>query len=68
MRPTFYRCRTSLPPHAEALIRSRGTSMSTIAQWTATVAFTGATLFLLLGTYFFTKFYWGPAILARIGF
>jgi hypothetical protein len=52
---------------AEALIRSRRTSMSTTAQWTASVAFNGATLFLLLGTYFFTKFYWGPAILARIG-
>jgi hypothetical protein len=52
---------------AEALIRSRRPSMSKTAQWTASVAFNGATLFLVLGTYFFTKFYWGPAILARIG-
>jgi uncharacterized membrane protein len=52
---------------AEALIRAPRASMSTAARWTATTAFTGATLFLVLGTYYFTKFYWGPAILARIG-
>jgi hypothetical protein len=52
---------------AEALIRSRRPAMSKTAQWTASVVFNGATLFLALGTYFFTKFYWGPAILARIG-
>jgi hypothetical protein len=51
----------------EALIRARRGSMSTTARWTATAAFSCATLFLVLGTYFFTKFYWGPAILARIG-
>jgi len=33
----------------------------------ATVTFSGATLFLLLGTYYFTRYSWGPAILARIG-
>jgi len=42
--------------------------MSPTARWAVTAAFTGATAFLVLGTYFFTKFYWGPAILARIGF
>jgi hypothetical protein len=52
---------------AEALIRAPRASLSTAARWTATAAFTGATLFLVLGTYYFTKFYWGPAILARIG-
>ena len=51
----------------EALIRAPRSSMSTTAQWTITVAFAGATSFLVLGTYFFTRFYWGPAILARIG-
>jgi hypothetical protein len=51
----------------EALIRLPRASLSTTARWAATVAFGCATLFLLLGTYFFTKFYWGPAILARIG-
>jgi uncharacterized membrane protein len=29
--------------------------------------FAGATGFLLLGTYYFTKLYWGPAILQRLG-
>jgi hypothetical protein len=51
----------------EALIRAPRSSMSPTARWMATAAFTCATLFLVLGTYFFTKYYWGPAILARIG-
>ena len=51
----------------EALIRAPRASMSTTARWAATAAFSCATLFLVLGTYYFTKFYWGPAILARIG-
>jgi hypothetical protein len=51
----------------EALIRTRRAALSTGARWTATAAFAFATLFLLLGTYQFTRFYWGPAILARIG-
>jgi Predicted membrane protein (DUF2306) len=51
----------------EALIRVPRASLSMTARWVATVAFGCATLFLVLGTYFFTKFYWGPAILARIG-
>src|SRR5262245_46469574 len=50
----------------EALIRAPRTSMSPTARWTATAAFGCATLFLVLGTYFFTRFYWGPAILARM--
>ena len=51
----------------EALIRAPRAAMSTGARWMTTAAFTAATLFLVLGTYFFTRFYWGPAILARIG-
>jgi hypothetical protein len=51
----------------EALIRAPRASMSTAARWAVTAAFTGATLFLMLGTYYFTRFTWGPAILARIG-
>jgi hypothetical protein len=51
----------------EALLRVPRASLSTTARWVATVAFGCATMFLVLGTYFFTKFYWGPAILARIG-
>ena len=51
----------------EALIRTPRASLSSVAQWIVTVAFTVATLFLVTGTYYFTAFYWGPAILARVG-
>jgi len=51
----------------EALIRAPRASLSPGVRWMATAAFTAATLFLVLGTYFFTRFYWGPAILARVG-
>ena len=51
----------------EALIRAPRAALSNTAKWVATVTFSGATLFLLLGTYYFTRYSWGPAILARIG-
>lgn len=51
----------------EALIRTPRASLSPGARWVAAAAFGGATAFLVLGTYYFTKFYWGPAILARVG-
>jgi hypothetical protein len=51
----------------EALIRANHVSLSVAARWTATVTFAAATLFLVIGTYYFTAFYWGPAILARVG-
>lgn len=51
----------------EALLRAPRASMSATARWAATAAFSCATAFLVLGTYYFTKLYWGPAILARIG-
>jgi hypothetical protein len=51
----------------EALIRAPRAAMSTAARWAATAAFTSATVFLLIGTYYFTRFTWAPAILARIG-
>jgi Predicted membrane protein (DUF2306). len=51
----------------EALLRAPRASLPTAARWTVTAVFGGATLFLLLGTYYFTKLYWGPAILARLG-
>jgi hypothetical protein len=53
---------------AEALIRAHRPTLSAAVRWTATAAFGGATLFLVIGTYYFTAFYWGPAILARVGF
>lgn len=51
----------------EALIRAPRAAMSATTRWVAVAAFTGATAFLLLGTYYFGWYYWGPAILARIG-
>ncbi len=51
----------------EVLLRSQRALMSTTARWAATAALTSATAFLVLGTYFFTGHYWGPAILERIG-
>lgn len=52
---------------AEALIRMPRASLTAPVRWAAAVAFGGGTLFLVLGTYFFTRYYWGPAILARVG-
>jgi len=51
----------------EALIRAPRAALSNTTKWVTTAVFTGATLFLLLGTYYFTRYSWGPAILARIG-
>lgn len=47
---------------AEAVIRSRGTQASAGMRIGATVAMTAATAFLLVGTYFFARYQWGPAI------
>lgn len=51
----------------EILIRAPRLATSPAAKFSAAAVFAVATGFLLLGTYYFTKFYWGPAILARIG-
>jgi hypothetical protein len=53
---------------AEALIRAPRAPLSPAARWTATTTFSVATLFIVLGTYQFTRYYWGPAILDRMGF
>jgi hypothetical protein len=50
----------------EAFIRAQSTASPKI-RLAAAGLFTGATGFLLLGTYYFTKLYWGPAILHRLG-
>ena len=50
----------------EAFIRARRTTAPPALQLIAAGVLAGATGFLLLGTYFFTKFYWGPAILGRL--
>lgn len=52
---------------AELFIRSRQAVPSRAVQATAAAVFTAATVFLLIGTFYFTKFYWGPAIVRRLG-
>jgi len=50
----------------ELLLRSGRRNASLSGKVAATGVFVVATGFLLLGTYYFTKFYWAPAILSRI--
>lgn len=52
---------------AEAFIRARRVTTSPGLRLAAAGVLAGATAFLLLGTYYFTKIYWGPAILDRLG-
>lgn len=51
---------------AELFIRSRQAAPRPALQVAAAAVLAGATLFLLLGTYYFTTLYWGPAILRRL--
>ncbi|ACY18986.1 DUF2306 domain-containing protein [Haliangium ochraceum] len=50
----------------EVLIRARRDALPAGVYLAAAGALACATGFLLLGTYFFTRYYWGPAILARV--
>jgi hypothetical protein len=50
----------------EAFIRAQSAASPKI-RLAAAGLFAGTTGFLLLGTYYFTKLYWGPAILHRLG-
>lgn len=52
---------------AEAFIRARVATSRPALRLAASGALVLATGFLLLGTYYFTKIYWGPAILGRLG-
>jgi hypothetical protein len=52
---------------AEMFIRARRVQAGPAMRIAAAGALAAATGFLLLGTYYFTKIYWGPAILARLG-
>ena len=52
---------------AEAFIRARRVSAPPAVRLAAAGVLAGATGFLLLGTYYFTRIYWGPAILDRLG-
>jgi len=50
----------------ELLLRSSRKEAWLGARLAASAGFVVATGFLLVGTYYFTKFYWGPAILHRL--
>ena len=50
----------------ELLLRSSRKEARSGARLAASAGFVVATGFLLVGTYYFTKFYWGPAILHRL--
>ncbi len=47
---------------AEAFIRARRFTASPILRLSASVVLLLATVFLMVGTYYFTLYYWGPAI------
>ena len=51
---------------AEAFIRARLPAAAPAVQLAAAGVLAGATGFVALGTYYFTRYYWGPAILARV--
>ena len=51
---------------AQAFIAAPKTLRPSV-KYIAATALTVATLFLCLGSYYFIKFYWGPAIIARTG-
>lgn len=48
---------------AELFIRSNRAKVSPVMNWLSGFTFLLVTVFLLVGTFYFTKFYWGPAIL-----
>ncbi len=48
---------------AEVFIRRRELLRSDIAKWLSTAGLLSVVLFLVVATYFFTKRFWGPAIL-----
>ncbi|MBV9774247.1 MAG: DUF2306 domain-containing protein [Gemmatimonadetes bacterium] len=50
----------------EAFVRARRVTAGPALRMAAAGVLGGATGFLLLGTYYFTKIYWGPAILDRL--
>ncbi len=50
----------------EWLLRSQSRSTSDATRWSLTTTFVLATAFVMLGTYFFTREYWGPAIIASL--
>jgi len=65
-----YMVTTTLDPSSSTPLAQAEASARAV-RWAAhaltATCWISAALFLVLGTYYFTKFYWGPAILARIG-
>jgi hypothetical protein len=51
---------------AEAFIRARQFRAGAATRLTAALLLSGATVFLAVGTYYFTAYHWGPSILVRI--
>lgn len=51
---------------AEAFIRARSGEARAPTRLAASAALNGATFVVALGTYYFTRFFWGPAILANL--
>jgi hypothetical protein len=51
---------------AELFIRSRENGATASARTATALVLNVATLFVLVGTYYFTRYYWGPGILARV--
>jgi hypothetical protein len=51
---------------AEAIIRARHIHASAAVRSIAAALLTVATGFVVLGTYYFTRYHWGPGILARL--
>lgn len=51
----------------EVFLRARRRAAAPALRLAAAAALATATGFLLLGTYYFTRIYWGPAILDRLG-
>ncbi len=51
---------------AELFIRSQQPFPTPVIRVTAAVVFAFAALFLLVGTYYFTRFYWAPAIVGAL--
>ncbi|WP_153799883.1 DUF2306 domain-containing protein [Foetidibacter luteolus] len=52
---------------AEAFIRMRGKKMHLLLQALSTIVILLMIAILAVGTYYFTKFYWGPAIIEWLG-
>ncbi len=50
----------------ELFLRGKGKNAGSGLRYAASAGLILATLFLLTGTYFFTRYYWGPAILSWI--